>query len=65
MEKTEHRRSMAVTLLIVTGVTVLAVLVTTGVQLLLFGKTIVPVTTAVGVVIGMGAARQLTRKPEK
>lgn len=53
---------MALTLLIVAGITVLAVLVTTGVQLLLFGKTVVAVTTAVGVVTGMAAAWQLTRK---
>jgi len=62
MEKSENQRSMALTLLIVAGITVLAVLVTTGVQLLLFGKTVVAVTTAVGVVTGMAAAWQLTRK---
>lgn len=63
MDRSGNQRSMAVTLLIVAGVTVLAVLVCAGVQILLFGKTVTAVTTAVGVVTGMAAARQLTRKP--
>jgi hypothetical protein len=59
----KNQRSMAVTLLMVCGITVLAVLGSTGLQLLIFGKNLAAVSTAVGVVTGMGAARQLTRKP--
>jgi len=59
----KNQRSMAVTLLMVCAITVLAVLVSTGLQLLIFGKNLAAVSTAVGVVTGMGAARQLTRKP--
>lgn len=65
MEDSKKQRSMAVTLLIVVGITVLAVLVCTGVQLLIFGKNVTAVSTAVGVVTGMAAARQFTRKQAK
>jgi hypothetical protein len=63
MEKSKKPRSMALTLLIVAGITVLAVLVSAGVQILVFGKTVTAVTTAVGVVTGMAAAWHMTRKP--
>ena len=59
------KRSMAVTLLIVVGVTIVGVLISAGVQVLLFGKTVTPVTSAVGVVFGMVAARQLTLKSKE
>ena len=63
MERSKNQRSMAVTLLIVVGITVVGVLVATGVQLLIFGKVNGAVSSAVGVVTGMVAARQFTRKP--
>ena len=59
------KRSMAVTLLIVVGVTIVGVLISAGVQVLLFGKTVTAVTSAVGVVFGMVAARQLTLKSKE
>ena len=65
MEGTKKQRSLAMTLLIVVGITVAAVLVWAGVQVLLFGKTVTAVTSAVGVVAGMGAASQLRTKSKK
>ena len=59
------KRSMAVTLLIVVGVTIVGVLISAGVQVLLFGKTVTAVTSAVGVVFGMVAARQLSLKSKE
>jgi hypothetical protein len=56
---------MAVNLLIVVGVTVAAVLVTVGVQVLLTGKTVTAVSSAVGVVTGIVMARQLMLKSKE
>jgi hypothetical protein len=59
------KRSMAVTLLIVVGITIVGVLISAGIQVLLFGKTVTAVSSAVGVVFGMVAARQLTLKSKE
>lgn len=63
--ETSKRRSTAVNLLIVVGVTVAAVLVSVGVQVLLTGKTVTAVSSAVGVVTGMVMARQLMLKSKE
>jgi len=63
--ETSKKRSMAVNLLIVVGVTVAAVLVSAGVQVLLTGKTVPAVSSAVGVVTGMVMARQLMLKSKE
>lgn len=65
MENNGKQRSKAQILLIVVVITVLGVLVAVAVQELLFRKTIVAVTSAVGVVSGMVAATQLMRKSQK
>ena len=64
MEKQQKERSILSILLIVVGVTLIGVLAAFGVQLLLFGKTVVSVTSAVGVVSGVTTAAQLSRKPK-
>ena len=65
MEASKPQRSMATNLLIVVGITILGVLVSAGVQVLIFGKIVTAVTAAVGAVCGMAAARQFAVKSKE